>query len=331
MRVEIAHGSGGERMAELIDRIVSRLSLKSTPGGRGLDVLEDSGIIEAGGVRLALTTDTHTVSPLFFPGGDIGKLSFCGTVNDLAVMGAEPLALSLGLVIEEGFELSELDRIIDSINGESLKHGVPVVAGDTKVMERGKLEGLTINTSGVGLVRELVTDDGARPGDRILVSGTVGDHGMALLARRFGIDADLESDCRCILEEVRALLETGGVRAMKDPTRGGLAAALNELAGKSGTGFHIDEGKIPVREEAMAIEEILGVDPLQTACEGRLVAIVSPERAGDALRALKRFNRDASIIGEVRGEPKGRVVMETVVGGRRFLESAIGELYPRIC
>lgn len=330
-RIKLGHGAGGELMQRLIKEIVSSIDLKKTRKGTGLDKLEDSGIIDLGDKRIALTTDSYTVSPIFFPGGDIGKLAIYGTVNDLAVMGAQPLALTLSYVIEEGFPLKDLQKITKSVNKASKAVGVPIISGDSKVVEHGKLDKIIINTAGVGTVNHLVTNYGAKPGDKIIVSGSVGDHGLALLAKRFGFDTNLTSDCCSVWSIVKNALSIGGITAMKDPTRGGLVACLNELAQKSNVAFFVREENIPVKEEATNIGEVLGIDPLQTACEGRVVICVNSDYVEDVLKIIKKINSDASIIGEVRKEPKGKVVLETVVGGRRFLEAAIGELYPRIC
>lgn len=330
-KIKLAHGAGGELMQKLIKEITSMIELKKTLKGRGLDKLEDSGIINLGNKKIALTTDSYTVNPIFFPGGDIGKLAVCGTVNDLAMMGAEPLALTLSYVIEEGFPLSDLEKITKSVNKNSKAIGVPIITGDLKVVEHGKLDKIIINTAGVGVVNHLVTNYGAKSGDRIMVSGSVGDHGIALLARRFDFDTELISDCSCVWNMVKKILSIGGVTAMKDPTRGGLAACLNELAQKSGVAFFVREEDIPVKEGAKSIGESLGIDPFQTACEGRVVMCVRAERAEEVLKIAKKFDKDASVIGEAKKQPKGKVILETVVGGRRFLESPIGELYPRIC
>lgn len=330
-KIELGHGAGGELMQRLIKEIVTSLDLKKTQKGSGLDKLEDSGIIDLGDRRIALTTDSYTVSPIFFPGGDIGKLAVCGTVNDLAVMGAEPLALSLSYVVEEGFPFGDLKKITESVNEASKGIGVPIITGDLKVVERGKLDKIIINTAGVGIVNHLITNYGATPGDKVIVSGSVGDHGLSLLAKRFDLVTDLTSDCCPVWNIVKNVLDIGGVTAMKDPTRGGLATCLNELAQKSNVAFFGREKDIPVKEEARSLGEILGVDPLQTACEGRVVICVNPEHVDDVLKTVKKIDGNASIVGDVREEPRGRVILETVVGGRRFLEAATGELYPRIC
>lgn len=327
-RVKLSHGAGGELMQEFIQQIVSRIELKRTLEGSGLDKLEDSGIINLGDKKIAFTTDSYTVNPIFFPGGDIGKLSVFGTVNDLAVMGAKPLALTLSYIIEEGFSFEHLERITSSVNEASKRVKVPIISGDTKVVEKGKVDKIIINTSGVGMVYKLITNYGARPGDKIIVSGPVGNHGLALLAKRFGFETRLKSDCAPVWDIVDAMIKVGGVHAMKDPTRGGLAACLNELAQKSRVCFLVNEEKIPVEREARSIGEILGIDPLQTACEGRIVACVDASHSKSILEVM---GTGASIIGEVKSRPKGRVILQTIVGGKRFLEAPVGELHPRIC
>jgi hydrogenase expression/formation protein HypE len=245
--------------------------------------------------------------------------------------GAEPLALSLSYVIEEGFPVSDLKRITKSINRESKKLKVPIVTGDTKVVEKGSLNKIIINTCGIGIVKKPILNDDIKEGDRIIISGSVGEHGISLLAKRFGLKTKLKSDCDSVLKIVREALKIGGITAMKDPTRGGLAACLNEIAKKSGKALYIYESEIPIKKEVLAVSEILGVDPLQTACEGRVVIFAKKDYAEEILERIKKFNKKASIIGEVIKQPKGKVILETVVGGRRFLEAPIGELYPRIC
>ena len=330
MKVRLDDGAGGERMNRIIERITSLIRLKTTKNGSGIDKKDDSGVFEINGMKFAFTTDSYTINPIFSPGGNIGSLAVHGTVNDLAVVGARPIALTLAYIVEEGFDIGDLEKITRSINESTYKIGVPVISGDFKVVEKGKLDKIVINTSGVGLVKKLVTDYGAEPGDRIIVSGTVGDHGMAILAERFGFETDLKSDSAPVINTVMDILDYD-IKAMKDPTRGGLASALNELSKKSNTCFYIYEDSIPVRKDALSVAETLGVDVLQTACEGRIVVVVSEEDSEEVLKIMRRHDKNASIIGEVREEPRGRVLLETLVGGRRILESPIGEQYPRIC
>ncbi|OYT43634.1 MAG: hydrogenase expression/formation protein HypE [Candidatus Aenigmarchaeota archaeon ex4484_56] len=330
-KINLSHGAGGKAMQELINNIISQIELKKTKGGRGLDKLDDSGIINLNNFKFAFTTDSYTINPIFFRGGDIGKLSVCGTINDLAVSGAIPIALSLSFIIEDGFEYKNLYKIIKSINKGSIKNNTPIICGDTKIVEKGKIDKIIINTSGIGRVYKSLGDDKVKTGDKIIVLGSVGDHGISILAERFDIDTKLKSDCSSILNIAKECLKEEGVTNMKDPTRGGLAACLNEIADKSGVGIYIQEEKIPIKNEVKIIGDLLGIDPLQTACEGRAVIFVKPDNADKILKKLKKYNRDASIIGEVRKKPAGKVILETKVGGKRFLESPVGELYPRIC
>jgi len=329
-KISVSHGAGGRMMQELIKEIASIIENKKTRDGRGIDVLEDAGIANINGTKIAFTTDSYTVDPIFFPGGSIGKLAVCGTINDLAVMGAKPLALTLALVLEEGFPMAELKKIVMDINKEVKKANVAIISGDTKVMEKGKIDKIIINTAGIGIVRYDVSDYYARPGDKVIVSGSIGDHGMALLARRFKFETKLKSDCSSIASMALSLLKTGGIRVMKDPTRGGLAACLNEIAEKSKVDMVVYEDKVPIKEEVRSVGEVLGIDPMHTACEGRCVIIAKEEKAEEILNMAKRFDRNASIIGDVV-KGSGKVFIETKIGSKRYLESPIGELYPRIC
>jgi hydrogenase expression/formation protein HypE len=322
-------------MMKLISDIFLReLKLKSA-GEVGLDALDDGATISVGDKTLVLTTDSHTIKPLFFPGGDIGRLAVAGTINDLAVMGARPLAMACAIVLEEGFPTDDLIRITRSMDATAREVGCPVITGDLKVMERGALDGAVITTTGVGLAETLVTDRGLRPGDKILVTGTIGDHGITILAHREGIavDVDLSSDVAPIWGVIEAALRVGGVTAMKDPTRGGLAAALNEMASKAGIGIVIRESDIPIAEPVRAVGEMLGIDPLQITNEGKAVVAVAPERSEEVLAAIRetKYGRNASFIGEVTRDHPGSVLLETVVGGRRLLDSPIGDPAPRIC
>lgn len=331
-RILLAHGGGGVLMHELVADIVSRLG-----PGRG-DALQDSAVLAVERGRIAFTTDTFVVSPLFFPGGDIGRLAVCGTVNDLAVCGARPLYLSLALVVEEGFAVSALERIVDSIAAAAAEAAVTVVTGDTKVVERGKGDGCFINTSGVGVVPEGVTlsSAAARPGDLVIVNGPVGEHGLAILSRREGIDfgGDLRSDTAPLSTVIVPLLrETDGVRGMRDVTRGGMAAVLNEIAADSSVCIRIEEERVPVTAAVRAGCELMGYEPLHIANEGKFVAVVSPERADEVLAFLRDdpLGREAAVIGEVLAEPSGSVIVKTPFGGERVLDVPYGDLLPRIC
>lgn len=330
----LEHGSGGLAGQELI----SRLFLTHL-GNPVLSSLEDSAIIETSTGRLAFSTDSYTVDPIFFPGGDIGLLAVHGTINDLAMRGARPLCLSLGVILEEGLLISDLENIVLSIKEASEKAGVPVVTGDTKVVPNGKGDKIFINTSGIGIVPDGVNISvkEARPGDIIMLSGTIADHGVAILTRRAGISiqGDLKSDTMALHMLVQLLVETlpEAVHTMRDPTRGGIATAFNEIAKTAGVGMDIEESKIPIRPEVEAACELLGLDPLYLASEGKFLALVAPEYAAQALDMirLQPEGRDAAIIGRVTKDPANRVVLKTAVGGARLVESLSGEPLPRIC
>jgi hydrogenase expression/formation protein HypE len=332
-RVVLGHGSGGRLTADLIQRLF-------VPGF-GNDVLaalEDQATVRVPGSRIAFTTDSFVVRPLFFPGGDIGKLAVHGTVNDLAVGGARPLYLSAAFILEEGLALADLERIVASMRGACDAVGVALVTGDTKVVDRGKGDQVFITTSGVGVVPEglSLSIRSAKPGDRVLVSGTIGDHGMAVMSVREGLEFEtvLESDTAPLHDLVRVMLETcPSIRCMRDPTRGGLAGALNELAAASRVGVRLEEDHIPIRNEVRAACEVLGLDPLYVACEGRLVAVVPPADADRLLCAMKRhpLGRDAAEVGEVVGDHPGLLTLRTRVGGERVVPLLAGEQLPRIC
>ena len=333
--VQLAHGAGGRLTAELIAR-----HLLPRFGNPLLERLEDQAVLDVPTGRLALTTDTFVVSPLEFPGGDIGDLAVNGTVNDLAMGGARPLYLTVGLVLEEGLPLAVLDRILDSMAAAARRAGVQVVTGDTKVVDRGHGDGLYVNTTGLGAVPDGVVlgADRIRPGDAVLLSGTVADHGMAILATReeLSFRATIASDTAPLHELVAALLDAcpgGAVRALRDPTRGGLAATLNEFAGRAGAGIAVTEEAVPVRDDVRAACEILGLDPLAVANEGKLVAVVAPDAADAALAALRAhpLGREAAVIGTVTGDHPGLVTLRTPLGVERILEMPLGLQLPRIC
>lgn len=334
-QITLSHGSGGKAMHDLVEAVFVRAFDNPL-----LSALEDQARFEtAEGSRMALTTDSYVVKPLVFPGGDIGSLAVHGTINDLAVGGAEPLYLSAGFILEEGLDVSLLERIVASMGEAARDAGVAIVTGDTKVVERGKADGLYINTAGVGL-RRRATELGAdrvRPGDVVLVSGSVGDHGTAVLIARgeLELESDLESDTAALHGLVAALLDDvpDGVRALRDATRGGVATVLVELAGRSGTSIVLEEEAIPVRPEVRGACEILGLDPLYVANEGKLVAVVAPDAAEAALSALRGhpLGRDAEIIGQVRAAPEGMCFLTTVAGGTRVVDMLAGEQLPRIC
>ncbi|NJE62248.1 hydrogenase expression/formation protein HypE [Thermococcus sp. 21S7] len=335
-KIKLEHGAGGEIMEELLrDVILKNLSLKSA-GGIGLDQLDDGATIPLGDKHLVFTIDGHTVRPLFFPGGDIGRLAISGTVNDLAVMGAKPLALANSMIIGEGFDSEDLKRILRSMDETAKEVPVPIVTGDTKVVEDGI--GIFVITAGIGIAERPVSDAGAKVGDVVLVSGTVGDHGIALMSHREGIafETELESDVAPVWEVVEAVAKAIGwenIHAMKDPTRGGLSNALNEMARKADVGILIREADVPVRPEVRAASDMLGINPFDVANEGKVVMIVPREHAEKALEAMRSTERgkNAAIIGDVIGDYRGKVLVETGIGGKRFLEPPAGDPVPRVC
>ncbi|RLC97366.1 MAG: hydrogenase expression/formation protein HypE [Chloroflexi bacterium] len=331
-RILMAHGSGGKLAHELIAKGV--LPALSNPL---LDRLDDAAVFEVSG-RLAFTTDTYVVNPIFFPGGDIGRLAVCGTVNDLSMTGAVPLYLSLAFVIEEGLSQDELGMVVSSVRQAAAEAGVQVVTGDTKVVNRGSADKIFVNTGGVGLVPEAVEISGskAQPGDKVIVSGTLGDHGIAVLSQREGLTfgTELQSDCAPLNRLVAEMIEVSPrIHCLRDPTRGGLATTLNELAAQSRVSIRIYEERLPVRDEVRAACDMLGFDPLYVANEGKLVAIVPPDDAEAVLDKMRRnrYARDAAIIGEVGEASPGRVVMKTRLGASRIVDMLVGDPLPRIC
>lgn len=331
-KILLAHGSGGKLAHDLITK-----NFVNALDNPLLAQMDDSAVFYIKG-RLAFTTDSYVVNPIFFPGGNIGKLAVCGTVNDLSMSGAKPLYLSLALIIEEGLLLSELKKVADSIKSTAVEAGVKIITGDTKVVNRGCADRLFINTSGIGIIQEGVNISGsnARVGDKVILSGTIGDHGIAVLSKREGISfsTELESDCAPLAGLVAEMLKVSkNIHCLRDPTRGGLATTLNEIAGQSKVGIRIEEAKIPVREEVLGACEMLGLDPLYVANEGKLVAIVAEEDAEKVLKAMKRhrYGKDAVVIGEVIAEHPGRVVMKTMLGSSRIVDMLVGNLLPRIC
>jgi len=331
MKVNLAHGAGGETMGELL-RTLTNVKNRNA-GGIGLESLDDGAVIPIGDKNIVFTTDSHVVRPIFFPGGDIGRIAICGTVNDLAVMGGRPLALSCGMIIEEGFDIIDLERIVRSMDEALTESGAHLVTGDTKVMERGALDKIAINTAGIGIAEKVVRDNGFQPGDRIIVTGTLGDHGLAVLTHRegFKLGEQIRSDVAPVWGLVELALAAGDVHAMKDPTRGGFAHAINDMARKSRTGVVIEEDALPVRRSVRSASEMLGIDPLEVANEGKIVMAVSPGDAEAVLSALRshKYGREAAIVGEVvEGE---RVIMRTRIGGERFIEPPLGDPVPRVC
>ncbi len=331
--VLLGHGSGGTLSAELIRGIF--LPALDNPA---LSRLDDQAIVNVNGQRLAFTTDSFVVRPLFFPGGNIGSLAVHGTVNDLAMGGAKPLFLSAAFIIEEGFPISELKRIVASMQQAASAANVSVVTGDTKVVERGKGDGVFINTTGVGVVAPGIelSADRARPGDKVLLSGSIGEHGIAILAQREGIEFEttIASDSASLHTLVGGMLQTGpGIRCMRDPTRGGLSSALNEIAARSQVGIEVEERAIPLREEVASACELLGLDPLYVANEGKLIAIVAPENAEIVLQAMRHHSlgSQAQIIGTVRAVTPSVVTMRTSLGTTRIVDMLAGDQLPRIC
>ncbi len=332
-RVDMTHGSGGRAMAQLVDELFLRAF-----DNEWLAQRNDQARFAVSAGRMVVSTDSHVVSPLFFPGGDIGCLSVHGTINDVAMAGAVPLHLAAGFILEEGFPLADLKRIVESMATAAKDAGVPVVTGDTKVVEQGKGDGVFITTTGVGVVPAGVdiSGDRARPGDAILVSGTIGDHGVAIMSLRENLtfETTIHSDTAALHRLVAAMVAAvPGIHCLRDPTRGGLATTLNELAGQSGCGMVIDERKIPVQAQVSAACEFLGLDPLYVANEGKLVAICAPADAARLLAAMRAHpqGRDAAIIGEVIADPHHFVQMDTSFGGRRVVDWLTGEQLPRIC
>jgi hydrogenase expression/formation protein HypE len=336
--ITLAHGGGGKAMKDLIDDV-----FVGAFDNHALAPLEDQARFDlaglaAGGDRLAFTTDSFVVDPLFFPGGDIGELAVCGTVNDLAVGGATPLYLSCAVIVEEGMSVDTLRRVAHSMAKTARAAGVRIVTGDTKVVQRGACDKLFITTTGIGVIRKgrSLGVDTARVGDIVLVNGLLGDHGAAILCARgdMALDTPIESDCACLHHLIETLLTAApGVRFLRDATRGGLATVLNEIADASQVAIEIDEGRTPIREEVKAFCEILGLDPLYLANEGKIVVVAPPEQADAALAAMRAhpLGDGAAMIGRVGQGEAGRVTMRTVFGGRRIVDMLVGEQLPRIC
>ena len=331
-KILLAHGSGGRLSHDLVQKNLIPFFSNSI-----IERIDDSAVFDLDG-RVAFTTDSYVVSPLFFPGGDIGRLAVCGTINDLAMCGASPLYLSLALIIEEGLPFSELKKIISSIQKVARDSGVKVVTGDTKVVNRGSADKLFINTAGIGLIPPGVDISGSNavPGDKVIVSGAIGNHGIAVMSQREGLrfKMPVESDCAPLNMLVSDMLKASNdIHCLRDPTRGGLATTLNELAQQSGVGINIDEDKIPVHQSVNAACELLGFDPLYVANEGKLVAIVPPAGAEEILGVMKQnhYGGESAIIGEVIAEHPGRVTMKTILGTSRMVDMLTGELLPRIC
>jgi hydrogenase expression/formation protein HypE len=330
--IVLGHGSGGKLSAQLIRELF--LPAFDNPL---LNRLDDQAVFDAGGARIALTTDSFVVTPLFFPGGDIGKLAVHGTINDIAMSGATPLALSAAFILEEGFPMDDLARIVASMAEAARNAGVPIATGDTKVVPRGAADRMFVTTSGVGLVAPGVniSASNARPGDKILLSGSIGDHGMAVMSKREGLEFEgaIESDTAALHRLVAEMIAAGEIHALRDPTRGGLGATLTEIAVSAGIGVEVEAGAIPVHEPVRAACELLGLDPLFVANEGKLAAFVAPESAARVLAAMRAnaLGRESAIVGEAVAEHPGTVLMRTEVGGTRVVDLPFGEQLPRIC
>jgi hydrogenase expression/formation protein HypE len=333
-RVQLAHGGGGRLSQKLIETL-----FLGAYGNPILQRLHDGAVLETGGGRLAFSTDSFVVHPLFFPGGDIGSLAVHGTVNDVAMCGARPLALSVGFILEEGFPMEDLWRIAQSMRDAAAAAGVDIVTGDTKVVDRGKGDGVYINTTGIGWVPDGITvaPDRARAGDLVLVSGEIATHGIAIMSVREGLEFDtaVESDSAALNGMVERILAAGGegVHVLRDPTRGGVASALNEIAGQAGVGVLLEERSLPVREEVRGACEILGFDPLYVANEGKCLAIVAADAADAVLAAMRSdpHGREAAVIGSVVGDHPRRVYLRSSIGGLRVVDMLSGEQLPRIC
>ena len=336
-RIVLGHGSGGKLTADLIDNIFLPAFRNPT-----LDKLDDQAVLAIGGARLAFSTDSFVVTPIFFPGGDIGRLAIHGTVNDLAMSGARPLYLSAAFILEEGLAVDDLRRVVESMRGAAGEAGVQLVTGDTKVVNRGKGDQIFITTTGIGVIEHdiSISADRARPGDKIILSGYIGDHGMTIMSQREGLEFEgaIESDCAPLNGLVSTMLATtfpanDFIHTLRDPTRGGVATTLNEIAKHANVGMVLDERTIPVRESVKGACEVLGLDPLYVANEGKLLALVVPEMAGAVLEQMRqhRLGQDAVIIGEVVESHPGMVLMKTEIGGTRVLDVMFGEQLPRIC
>lgn len=335
--IELESGAGGEKSNDLISQIRKNFFVskkwKNTQDDGAVFDLDINNVetprrgVSTGRNKLVFTTDAFIVDPIFFPGGDIGKIAMCGTINDLSVMGATPIGIGLSLVIEEGFSEKDLQKIMQSIGKISCETGVPIVTGDTKVTERGKIDKIEITTSGIGLTKNIISNGGAKVGDAVIASGYLGEHTVALLAKRFNYQTKIKSDCQPLIKEIQSVSKY--LTSCKDPTRGGVAAVLNEIAEKSKVKIILNEDKLPFAKETLALSELLGIDKFSFPSEGRFVATVSQKHAEKTVEILRKFNKDAKIIGMVTSG-KG-VHLQTSLGGAKIVEVPRGKLIPRIC
>lgn len=334
-KILLSHGNGGRMMHDLIGNLFLKY-FKNTI----LDEQTDAAILSVDSAKMAFTTDSFVIDPLFFPGGNIGKLAVCGTVNDLSVSGADPLFISVSFIIEEGFPMRDLETIVSSLAEEAKKAKVTIVTGDTKVVNKGKCDKLFINTAGIGSVKKenllISKGENIQSGDVIIINGTIGDHGMAVMSVResFNFKTPVTSDCASLNHLIREVLDqSSGVKFMRDPTRGGIATVLNELAGKTGRGIEIDESALPVKKGVSAMCELFGFDPLYIANEGKVLVVADPVESNHILEIIKGndLGRQSAIIGRITGDHPGKVVLKAATGGRRIIDILTGDPLPRIC
>ena len=335
--IKLSHGAGGTVMDELIKELVIKgFRKRETKEGVGIDAMDDGALIKVGNYEIIITMDGHTVNPIVFPGGDLGRLAVSGAVNDTAVMGAEPIAVLDSIIVEEGFSITELRNLIKSMDSAAAEVDVAIIGGDFKVMPKGSLDRIVISTTGFGILKgPRVLDSQAVVSDKVIVTGTVGDHGIALMSVREGLSfkTELKSDVAPIWVTIRSALEIGGIHAMKDLTRGGLSSALNEIAEKSKVSIWLEDGSIPIKQSVKSASDMLGLDPYEVTCEGKAVICVDKTKAEEVLKAIKKteYGLDAKIIGEIKVDHPGMVLMKTLVGGTRILRKPIGEPIPRVC
>jgi len=330
-KILLSHGSGGAAMSALVKEMMIDKFDNPT-----LRRLSDSAVLPpSGNKQLCFTTDSYVINPIFFPGGDIGSLAVNGTVNDLSVMGAKPLYISCSLIIEEGLDMDILDKITTSMEKTSKKANVQIVTGDTKVVERGSADKIFINTAGIGIIQKntILSTKRIKNGDKIIINGEIGAHGLAVMSKRENFKTNIKSDCASLWGIIETMLSAGGIKFMRDPTRGGVATVLCEIAEQSGFGIQIKEETLPIHDNVSSFSEILGLDPLYIANEGKVIAIVAKEKASSVLAKMKThpLGKEASIIGEITKKNKDRVVLETIIGGKRIIDRLTGDQLPRIC